>query len=219
MKKNLRSKLLAWFLTFSIVVIILFLSANSFYIHQKTRISDIVTSIYNLHLDVQKDFNVTDAFFNYEANNVSFFESSQSHYLLQHKENVSLIKREIKTLSESSVVNRMKINASLDSLEVILNNYVLVFDQIVDLTLERGFKDYGLVGDMRDYVHRLEEFNSLDQTYILGLRRHEKDYIIRNETQYVDKLNALGGEFLIEIENDPGIPRARIDTIIKTMTN
>lgn len=219
MKKTLRSKLLAWFLSFSVIVVILFLAANSLYIQQKTRISEIVTSIYNLHLDVQKEFNVTDAFFNYEANNVDFFETAQSRFLVAHKKNIDQINREINELAGSVVVSRMEVNTSLDSLKVVLNNYVLIFDQLVDLTLERGFKDYGLVGDMRDYVHKLEEYSELDQTYVLGLRRHEKDYIIRNEKQYVDKLNNLAGAFLLAIENDRSIPRARKDTIIKTLNN
>ena len=219
MKKTLRSKLLAWFLSFSVIVVILFLAANSLYIQQKTRISEIVTSIYNLHLDVQKDFNVTDAFFNYEANNVDFFETAQSRFLVAHKKNIDQINREINELAGSSVVSRMEVTTSLDSLKVVLNNYVLVFDQLVDLTLERGFKDYGLVGDMRDYVHKLEEYSELDQTYVLGLRRHEKDYIIRNEEQYVDKLNNLAGEFLLAIENDRSIPRTRKDAIIETLNN
>src|SRR6056297_3122236 len=132
MKKTLRSKLLAWFLSFSVIVVILFLAANSLYIQQKTRISEIVTSIYNLHLDVQKDFNVTDAFFNYEANNVDFFETKRSRFIVAHNINMYQINHKINELAGSSVVRRIEVNTSLDSLKGVLNNYVLVFDQLVD---------------------------------------------------------------------------------------
>jgi len=219
MKKTLKSTLLTWFLVFSVIVILLFLGGNSIYIQQKTKISDLVTSIYDLHLDVQKDFNVVDAFLSYEVSNIAYYETRQSEILDDHHARIAVIKTHLSDFSGSAILKRMGLSPAFDSLKADLNNYALLFDQIVELNLERGFKDYGIVGKMRNFVHELETFDALDQTYVLGLRRHEKDYIIRNEEQYVEKLNNLGYEFQQIIENDSRIGNEQKEFILRMLNS
>lgn len=219
MKKTLRNTLLIWFLGFSVVLILVFIAFNALYIHQKTRITNVIGKIYELHLDVQKDFNITDAFFTYEASNLAFFSSEKSTLLDEHEQRVLEINDALEQLRYSRMVDRMNIQNALDSLAEDFENYVISVDQIVQLILKRGIKDYGIVGKMRTYVHQLELFNELDQLYVLNLRRHEKDYIIRNEKQYVTRLNELGNRFREVIAKDPGITRSRKDTIIVLLDN
>lgn len=205
MKKTLRNTLLTWLLTFSLITILVFISSSSIYIHQKTRITNFITKIYNLHLDVQKDFNITNAFLTYEASNLAFFETMESQLLDDHKSMINEINRELADLSGTRLNTKLGIGQSLDSFKTDFDNYILMVEQLVDLILERGFKDYGVDGEMRRYVHQLETYKNLDQAVVLGLRRHEKDYIIRNEQQYVTKLNNLANEFQAEINSNNGI--------------
>lgn len=218
MKKTLRKTLLTWLLTFSVITIVIFISSSSIYIHQKTRITNFITKIYNLHLDVQKDFNITNAFLTYEASNLAFFETMESQLLDDHKEMINEINRELAELSGTRLNAKLAIGESLDSFKTDFDNYILMVDQLVELILERGFKDYGVDGEMRRYVHQLETYKNLDQAIVLGLRRHEKDYIIRNEKQYVTKLNNLANEFLAEINADKrisGSDKKRISDILQ----
>ncbi len=219
MKKTFRNTLLVWFLGFSVILILFFLAFNALYIHQKTKVNNVIGQFYELHLDVQKDFNITDAFFTYEASNLEFFNTRKSSLLEDHDQQVKEISKALMDLHAGSVIRRMNVQEALDSLETDFNTYVATVDQIVRLTLVRGFKDYGIVGEMRDYAHQLERFPELDQTYVLKLRRHEKDYIIRNEQQYVIKLNALGNTFRDIINRDPGISYQRKDSITKILDN
>ena len=54
----------------------------------------------------------------------------------------------------------------------------------------RGFKDHGLEGKMRSYAHKLENFtDEIELSDILSLRRHEKDFFLRNDTAYITQLN------------------------------
>jgi methyl-accepting chemotaxis protein len=56
-------------------------------------------------------------------------------------------------------------------------------------TKYRGFKDYGLVGKMRKYIHYIESHQQqLDLAKILMVRRHEKDFIIRRDLRYTKKM-------------------------------
>jgi PAS domain S-box-containing protein len=219
MKKTLRNTLLIWFLGFSVVLILVFIAFNALYIHQKSRITSVIGQIYELHLDVQKDFNITDAFFTYEASNLAFFGSQKSTLLDDHEQRVLEINDALGQLRNSRMVARMDIQNAIDSLSEDFGNYVISVDQIVQLILKRGIKDYGIVGKMRAYVHQLELFEELDQRNVLNLRRHEKDYIIRNERQYVTSLNELGSRFREGIIKDPGITRSRKDAIIFLLDN
>jgi PAS domain S-box-containing protein len=217
MKKTFRNTLLKWFLGFSVILILFFLTFNALYIHQKTKVNNVIGQIYELHLDVQKDFNITDAFFTYEASNLEFFKTRESSLLDEHDQQVREIRKGLEELRIGAITRRMGVQEPLDSLTTDFDTFVATVDQIVRLTLIRGFKDYGIVGEMRDFVHQLETFPELDQTYVLKLRRHEKDYIIRNEAQYVTMLNALGKEFMVKINKDPRISVPRKDTITKIL--
>ncbi len=219
MNKTLQGTLLKWFLTFSVIIILLFLSFNAMYIQQKSRITNVIGEIYSLHLNVQKDFNITDEFFTYEASNLGFFRTGKSELLEAHDQRLAKIHEIIHDLRQSALVSKMKVNADFDSLFKYLGRYERNIDQIVELTLQRGFKDYGIVGKMREFVHQLEGFPELDQVYVLGLRRHEKDYIIRNEQEYVDKLNRLGQTFIRNVQSDVEIPSAKKETITGIIEN
>jgi phosphoserine phosphatase RsbU/P len=71
-----------------------------------------------------------------------------------------------------------------------LNNIQLIEDRILNDVAKIGFKEYGYIGKMRKVIHDLEEeFPEFDQQ-ILSLRRHEKDYIMRNDENYAKSLHA-----------------------------
>lgn len=59
----------------------------------------------------------------------------------------------------------------------------------------------GLEGELRDAVHQVETAledtdNAPLQVKMLMMRRHEKDFIMRGDTKYLDRLNARVGEFM-----------------------
>jgi signal transduction histidine kinase/CheY-like chemotaxis protein len=71
-------------------------------------------------------------------------------------------------------------NMLIDSVRVMRNVYLL-----------RGFKDYGAEGAMRGYAHMLQESSIVKEADIYKLRRHEKDFLLRNDTSYVTKFRNL----------------------------
>lgn len=62
-------------------------------------------------------------------------------------------------------------------------------ESLSHLYVERGFKDYGLEGKIRDAAHILESEQLLPPVDLLTLRRHEKDFILRSQWSYVTKFN------------------------------
>ncbi|APA00030.1 response regulator [Flavobacterium commune] len=64
-------------------------------------------------------------------------------------------------------------------------------NQYKKIALIRGFKDYGIEGKMRNKAHFLEEKKYLKAFTILQFRRHEKDYMLRSEKNYLQKFQNL----------------------------
>ena len=85
-----------------------------------------------------------------------------------------------------------------------LRQYEKTIDQIGSLCLQRGFKDYGLVGSLREAIHEVEGSTfAYDRADMLMLRRHEKDFLLRKDRKYQDKFNQQLNEFIQDIESKP----------------
>ena len=83
----------------------------------------------------------------------------------------------------------------LDSLAAVLEEYRADFRHNVEMETERGLTpDTGLRGKLRDAIHTFEaDLGAIEdadnlQVGMLLLRRHEKDYLLREDLKYADKL-------------------------------
>lgn len=52
-----------------------------------------------------------------------------------------------------------------------------------------GFKELGIIGDMRERAHYIEEIYPQYKARLLSLRRHEKDFLMRVDREYSRKFN------------------------------
>ncbi len=93
-----------------------------------------------------------------------------------------------------------KLEAHSEDLDIVaaikqnLTKYESTFLTVIDLFEELGFQDIGLEGQVRNSVHTIEnsiKINKLDQLTIdmLTMRRHEKDFLLRNQEKYVNHLD------------------------------
>ncbi|MGB1200609.1 MAG: methyl-accepting chemotaxis protein, partial [Cognaticolwellia aestuarii] len=75
-----------------------------------------------------------------------------------------------------------------------LQNYQQIFEQLIAASTAQGLdRSSGFYGKLRNATHSLEEnitaVNDYEShTYLLTLRRHEKDFILRNEEKYLGRL-------------------------------
>lgn len=73
---------------------------------------------------------------------------------------------------------------------------------------------------MRKHAHDLEAFNDeIGLVNILQLRRHEKDFIIRQEDPYIQKHDALIGKIKDQLSVNNAIDAGVKNKIIKTLNN
>ncbi|MEM8999716.1 MAG: hypothetical protein AAGB24_05580 [Bacteroidota bacterium] len=187
MFRTLRHRLLFWFLVFigfslvAIVLTIVYLDKREAILHKREAIEQ-------AYVGLLKTVESQQYFFSYETKNQNFFETGKSVYLKRYEvqfDSMLLLLNAIDLRSNaewSNNVNELKREiGQIDSLFLYLTQKVK----------ERGFKDYSLEGAMRNHAHWLEAIDGIPARDVLSLRRHEKDYIIRNEPEYVDKLIRL----------------------------
>ena len=175
-----------------------------YFTSKKEAINNFANDINQSYLYVLEDSKHINDFFKYEPINESFFTTEQSDFIDQHKILVSTLKMKLNTLSSNSMVD--KINTHVDTAMALINYHDSIFNEIVILLKQRGFKKEGTEGLMRAVIHRIEKNPYTDLSTVLMLRRHEKDFIIRNDEKYVNKFNALATSFQSEIKDNSRIP-------------
>ncbi|MEM6735358.1 MAG: adenylate/guanylate cyclase domain-containing protein [Bacteroidota bacterium] len=185
MFRTFRHRLLFWFLVF-ISSSVLVIALSFAYINERESIfnnADLVDQSYVLLL---KSVKAQQDFFSYETKNESYFQTSESQYLDRYE---TLLDSTQQLLENLKLPNEENLGQAIISQKNAINESDSLFKILVNKIGERGYKDFNLEGLMREDVHWLEENNLLRTKDILSLRRHEKDYIIRNEQAYIDRLN------------------------------
>lgn len=178
-------------------VLLSFLSIDQLQKAESIRKTDEV--IENIHR-ISLDLFLTDVdFYRYDIINNDFFKNGTSERVVRHD---TLVNQATKQISLASSVQHIEVGDELDSIRVLLNSYDSTFKLLVNKIKLKGYKDYGYEGQLRDYAHQLEDKNLLASGEILMLRRHEKDYLLRHETEYIDKFDRLQGVLIGKYKNN-----------------
>lgn len=196
MSYSFRYRILGWFLFFSFITLILIVPISLRYFSEKEQINETVYSVERLHILFLQKLKKQQEFLALEKTNPVFFVTGSSKYLGASNALNDSIDRVLEDLLDQKDLGRFAIDTRLLSSMNILEKHSTVFDRMAKLLKERGFKDYGLVGRMRDAAHELEKYSEVDQRKVLMLRRHEKDYIIRHQKTYIDLHQASGADLL-----------------------
>jgi X-X-X-Leu-X-X-Gly heptad repeat protein len=139
-----------------------------------------------------------------ETINPEFFETGESEYLdkfeVAHQD--ILVQIEKVAAWETTAEGDQRLAEMKNDVVEYYNEFMLVVAKIE----ERGFKSYGLEGELRDASIAIEDelklHTDVDDLMILLLtcRRYEKDYLLRGETQYVTELTEAIEEFKTTLE-------------------
>ena len=213
-----RQRLLFWFLVF-IGTSLLSMVFSGAYLRQKDDIlatSDIIEQSYIVLL---KNVLAQQDFFSYEVKNNAFFETGASKYLDRYDSLFEQTGAKLEAAYQAATKSNFQLSNRLEGLEQEFFAIDSLFHTLIEKVKQRGFKDYSLEGAMRKDAHWLEEVVEIPTSEVLSLRRHEKDYIIRNDTRYVEKLNALASSLAEQIEQQSNISGSRKDSILNRLNN
>ena len=122
---------------------------------------------------------------------VSFYTNDQQKDIDTYLTILNTNYTQLKQLGEQSESLHINIEQNVNS--ILINHYKLqiLADSTRKAVRYRGFKDYGLEGKIRNAAHQIENLKTITKGEILQLRRHEKDFMLRGDSNYQFKFNQL----------------------------
>ncbi|MEM6526002.1 MAG: HAMP domain-containing sensor histidine kinase [Bacteroidota bacterium] len=184
---SIKNRILIGFL--SVIVGVLLLGGISlYYLHRINAIRGIDKRLKSLETKSLHMIKTDNDFFDLESINENYFLKKES-LLLDKREQLW---SEIHVLLGQSLQNTStySLKSDLTGIKTVLHEYNNSFSELTELIYERGFKDYGLEGQMRSFAHQLERsVFKIQLSEVLSLRRHEKDFFLRNDSAYIDLFN------------------------------
>ncbi|MFC4635780.1 ATP-binding protein [Dokdonia ponticola] len=171
--------------------------ASYFYIHRKDAISE------NLSieiLDVSKQFNANidnyNTFFYTGYRDAAFYNKSEASSLYTYLANLRSIPDQLEIIEQDA----LEIQIPID-IQKVKNQYKNLRRDVITLVAKmerRGYKDFGIEGEMQEKAQVLTESDDIDKATILQLRTLEKDYLIRGESKYIQEFETIANELLAD---------------------
>lgn len=187
--KSIRNKLLFSYLIF--VITTLLTSIEIFWFNQRLSHIDLLNENFvNLQHYNLKLFKVYKDFTNNDIKKSYYFQTNNSENLVENKKTLNEIYGLLNELINDIDIKNLSIINELKEYKSNIEKFEILFDRSVNLISKRGYKDHGFEGEMRKSIRNIEQnYPEFDKISMLMLRRHEKDYIIRSDREYVDLLN------------------------------
>lgn len=163
------------------------------------------------------------AFLAEEINNEEFFNTGESRYQNDFNQYINQVKSIIAGIKNNDYLISYGLADNVDDIISSLNEYQQVFWEIAEKILQRGYRDWGLVGKMRSAIHSVEDnlsrnkYSSDFSVHMLMLRRHEKDYIIRKDLKYKDRFDNEINAFLSSISSNGYLKESFAENLQKTL--
>lgn len=172
-------------------------------------------ALYKVEGDVSMSVVSANEFLLWDTKNVDFYEKDKSIHVTNFYNEISKTQEGVKGLKETSGLNNVVIKSSLGEVQLHLSELLTLFDNTKDIIAQKGFYDFGIVGEFRKTVHDLEEnyTDVIGLDHLLMLRRHEKDYLLRNDEKYLHKFMNKLGQVTVVISGE-NLPKNKIEEVI-----
>lgn len=195
---KLRIKLLLAF--GSILLLSIFMMLKAF---QTMRVSDAYQqtseTIDGVSLNVLQIDGALKYFISEGYKEASFQKERKSKYLDLYHQQLQQSSEKLLSLKADELIKQ---DSAIQKIEFYLQHINVQAQSLSGLLKERGFKDFGLEGDLRKAIHQVENSTfPYDKATLLMLRRHEKDFFLRKDLKYHDEFNRTLDAFTATIAN------------------
>ncbi len=205
--KNISIKLKLQIVSVSILFGFIVLGITVFFsLKSLNNYNNVISQIHQVEKHMLKLRSNEKDFLSRDQSNIAFFKTKNSKYQDQFENNIITIDSILKELNKDQYFDDSIAKTSLDQIKINFRDYDLSFHNVIDGVYKKGYKSYGITGEMRASIHGVESVlekhpNSYKvlTIHMLMLRRHEKDFIIRNELKYKDKFYSQLNVFKREI--------------------
>lgn len=149
---------------------------------------------------------------------------SDERYVERHARHFQDAGQQLVAIQSSISGRDADLEMDLRRIEEGLGTYAGYFDALVTSRRRLGYSETeGLEGELRSAVHAVEQLLKDYQTselavLMLMMRRHEKDFMLRGDIRYVDRLEARIAEFEVMLASTDSVPAARKGEILNLMS-
>lgn len=193
-------------LSFSLIFVIC-LSALllSFYNQQQLyKIETHLQQIQNLRIAFLETNKLKEDVFIGDLITPQFYELKNPKNIRKHNAKVEWIQKTLTVQAQNVFYKTNKLTNDVTSISHDLSTYTQNFNSLISLFKKKGFKDYGIEGQMRNYAHEITNHNDEKiKYYSLLLRKHEKDFLIRKELVYIIGFNSVSRQLISYVYSNP----------------
>ncbi len=199
--RGIKNKLQIYFSVYLILTALIIGSIFMFY-EKRERIVNITDLLTQLYIDIQTLNGLEKDFFTYETINNDFYKTGESQYLNTRIKKLYNVQKGLIALKSREELRNDTIDKKLLKLQQAVGEYEVLFEHLVQIVERKGHKDFGKVGQMRKFIHEIENSDlPFKREKLLMVRRHEKDFMIRKEEAYIDKLSLSVQELRADIRS------------------
>ncbi len=184
-----------WLIVSFFIVTIISLTTLLLFITNQNRIDNLeeyINTLQRTRIALLETNRIKEDIFISELINPNFHEKKKSSQELRLDDYFNRTGKLINQLKGYELWRDEEYSVQVKAIEKNLINYRHTFNELIYLFKFKGYKDYGIEGKMRDYVHEIT--NNKDPNikyYSLLLRKHEKDFLIRKELSYITSFNSI----------------------------
>ena len=152
--------------------------------HQQRKLSSFSSNLITIQVQYLESTGNLQKFMLSGFHDPEFYKSGQQIDIDRFLKLQNAIVVQLSALKINAVKNHLDIDQSIDSLIKLSNQSISLGSSLKQIYFKKGFQNYGLEGEMREYAHWIENSNAIPKINILQLRRHEKDYMLRGKIEY-----------------------------------
>lgn len=195
-QNSIRHRMLSGFLFLTALIAVV----GAVSVYQFSNVNSITQSNRELHqLQVLTLllFKIDNDFFDFESTNGRYFATRSSEYLIRRDSVHRELTEKSKRARVEAALHGYPFVPNLNRIDSLLQAYDQQFIRLEQLLFNRGFRDFGLEGRMRDHAHALESPGlGISLVEVLSLRRNEKDFLLRHDPVYVDRFNQVAEQLI-----------------------
>lgn len=186
---SIRTKVFGLFVCFVLFGAIL-LATNNYFYSEKLKLYKKLNKLTEFESEVNEALFYQSNIMLKDFSTEQYYSTKKSKYTLAYQKHIKKAFKHLKKIPS----NKTKKNKTLQEKYSDCKNDLFMtnkyFEKIIYLQKLRGFKDEGMEGRMRSYAHALESElkNSPLAIHVLQIRRHEKDFFMRGDSVYAEKL-------------------------------
>lgn len=185
---SLQRWLLASYTIFVLVIVVLMIYFITIYNDFKN-ISKSETQINTLLTEQLKMNQAFKNFISDEAFDTLFYKTEKSVNLELFLKSIDTYKNISQALVQNQLINNSNKSSTLSEATAYQSANKILIQKLVSYQRKRGFKDYGIEGNLRNSIHNIEQnYKKFDLVQLLTLRRVEKDYFLRRDLTYAIRL-------------------------------